>query len=184
MEMVLSPDYVAWRKDSSAFEELAAMQFHGGNPATIGGREPFEARYTRVSHNFVTTLGLKPARGRNFEPNDELPNSPRTTLLTDSLWRDHFQARPSLVGESIVLDGVPYQVIGILPRSFVMPLEVPTDLLTTLPVTPTLSHHDRGPRHLDCHRPTSSRHHGGASPGEPQDHVRRQQSRRAGDLPG
>ena len=44
LEMTLSADYVAWRKDHSTFQELAAMQFHGGNPVTLGGSEPTEAR--------------------------------------------------------------------------------------------------------------------------------------------
>ena len=43
-----------------------------------------------------------------------------------------------------MLDGVTYQVIGVLPAAFVMPMEVPTDILTPLPVSPTASHHDRG----------------------------------------
>src|SRR4051812_48969220 len=49
LEMVLSPDYVAWRKDSSAFHDLAAMQFHGGNAAILGEKDPVEVRTTRVS---------------------------------------------------------------------------------------------------------------------------------------
>src|SRR5262249_47292976 len=56
VEMVLSPDYVAWRRDNSAFADLAAMQLHGGNPATLGDKDPVEIRTTRVSYNFVTTL--------------------------------------------------------------------------------------------------------------------------------
>jgi putative ABC transport system permease protein len=143
LEMVLSPDYVAWRRDSSAFRDLAAMQFHGGNPAILGEKEPVEVRTTRVSYNFITALGVQPAMGRNFEQSDEPPNAPRTALLTEALWRKHFHARSDIVGQGIVLDGVPYQVIGVLPRSFVMPMEVPTDILTTLPVSPTLTHHDR-----------------------------------------
>ncbi len=143
LDMVLSPDYVAWRGDHSAFLELAAMQFHGGNPATLGGEDPIEVRVTRVSYNFVTTLGVPPAIGRNFEPNEELPNSPRAALLTDPLWRTRFRSRADIVGSSIALDGVAYEVIGILPPSFVMPLGVPTDILTTLPIAPGMGHHDR-----------------------------------------
>ena len=67
------------------------MQFHGGNPATLGDKEPVEVRTTRVSYNFVTALGVQPAMGRNFEPQEELPNAPKTALLTDALWRNQFR---------------------------------------------------------------------------------------------
>ncbi len=144
LEMVLSPDYAAWRRDHSAFAELAAMQYHGGNAAVLGDREPVEVRTTRVSYNFVTTLGWQPALGRNFDLQEELPNALKTALLTDGVWRRQFHARPEIVGQSIVLDGLTYQVIGVLPPAFVMPMEVPTDILTPLPVSPTASHHDRG----------------------------------------
>jgi putative ABC transport system permease protein len=147
LEMVTSPDYVVWRRDRSAFVELAAMQFHGGNAAILGDTEgdqdPVEIRTTRVSYNFVTALGVQPAIGRNFEQPEELPNAPRTALLTDALWRKQFRARPDIVGRNIALDGVPHQVVGVLPPSFVMPMEVPTDILTPLPVSPTANHHDR-----------------------------------------
>jgi predicted permease len=144
MEMVPAPDYVAWRKDKSAFLQLAGMQFHGGNAAILGDRDPVEVRVTRVSSNFLTTLGIEPVLGRNFEEREELPNAPLTALLTGGLWRKHFQARPDILGHDVVLDGFAYQVIGVLPPSFILPFEVPTDILTTLPISPTASHHDRG----------------------------------------
>ncbi|HZT31066.1 MAG TPA: ABC transporter permease [Bryobacteraceae bacterium] len=144
LEMVLSPDYVAWRKDHSAFVELAAMQFHGGDPAILGDKDPVEVHVTRVSYNFIAALGVPPAMGRNFEQNEELPNGHKAALLTDALWRTHFHSRADIVGRNIALDGVTYQVIGVLPHSFVMPLEVPADILTPLPITPAISHHDRG----------------------------------------
>lgn len=143
LEMVTSPDYVQWRRDHSAFLELAAMQFHGGNPATLGGTEPAEVHTTRVSYNLITTLGVHPAMGRNFAQNDELPDAPRTALISDAVWRNHFHSRADIARQNIQLDGVTYRVIGVLPASFVMPMEVPTDILTPLPVSPTLNHHGR-----------------------------------------
>jgi len=143
LEMVTSPDYVAWRRDHSEFRELAAMQFQGGRAATLEGAEPVEVHTTRVSYNFVTTLGVHPAMGRNFEQKDELPEAPRTALITYALWRNQFHLQPNIVGRDIVLDGVSYRVIGVLPASFIMPMEVPTDILTPLPVSPTLNHHGR-----------------------------------------
>jgi predicted permease len=143
-EFVMSPDYVAWRRDNSAFAEFAAMQLHGGSVAILGANDPVEVHTTRVSYNFVTALGVQLAKGRNFQLQDEPPNAPRTAILTESVWRRHFRTRSDIVGENITLDGQPYRVVGVLPPSFVMPLEAPAEILTTLPVLPTLSHHDRG----------------------------------------
>ena len=108
LEMVLSPDYVAWRRNHSAFLELAAMQFHGGNPATLGDQDPVEVRTTRVSYNFVTTLGVQPAMGRSFQENEELPNADKAALLSNALWRNRFHSRPDILGRNILLDGVTY----------------------------------------------------------------------------
>lgn len=143
LEMVLSPDYVAWRKDHSAFIDLAAMQLRGGNPATLGGKDPVEAFVTRVSYNFLTTLGVHPLVGRNFNQSEELPNGHKAALLSFPLWRTRFRSRADIIGQNIALDGVTYEVIGVLPQSFVMPLDVRTDILTPLLITPTINHHDR-----------------------------------------
>jgi predicted permease len=142
LEMTLSPDYVAWRRDNSVFQEFAAMQLHGGQATILGTHDPVEVRTTRVSHNFVTALGIRPALGRSFLPQEELPDAPKTALLTDSVWRQRFGARAGIVGSDIMLDGVAYRVVGVLPPSFLMPMEVPTDILTPLPVPPTAIHHN------------------------------------------
>jgi putative ABC transport system permease protein len=143
LEFMPSPDYVAWRRDNSAFQEFAAMQYNGGQPVVLGRSDPVAVRTTRVSYNFLPALGTVPAIGRNFLPPEEMPNGPRAALLTDSTWRVHFGARRDIVGQSIWMDGRDYSVVGVLPKSFVMPMEVPTDILTPLPVSPTASHHDR-----------------------------------------
>ena len=143
MDFVPSPDFIAWRRDNSAFQDMAAMQYSGGRAAILGASDPVEIRTTRVSYNFTATLGVQPAIGRSFEPQEELPNGPKAALLTDSLWRNRFQARRDVVGRKIVLDGLEYSVAGVLPKSFVMPLGVPADILITLPVSPTARHFDK-----------------------------------------
>jgi predicted permease len=143
LEFVPSPDYVAWRRDNSVFQEMAAMQYSGGRAAILGSSDPVEIRATRVSYSFLPTLGVMPAIGRAFRPEEELPNGPKVVMLTDSLWRNHFRSRRDIVGQTITMDGQEYSVAGVLPPSFVMPMDVPTDILATLPVEPTASHHDR-----------------------------------------
>src|SRR5581483_2812558 len=138
-----SPDYVAWRRDNRTFESLAATMANFGYTAILNGPEPAEIHAVNVSANFLPTFGVVPAAGRNFTAEEELPNGPRATLLTDHFWRERFQARRDVVGSQISLDGRPVTIVGILPRSFAYPADVPIDILTTLPVSPTASHRDR-----------------------------------------
>jgi putative ABC transport system permease protein len=142
-EFVPSPDYVAWRRENHVFQELAATQAHGGDPVLMGGAEPAEVHASRVSANFLAAFALAPAIGRTFVPEEELPNGPKAVLLTDPFWRDHFHGRRDAVGSTIPLDGQSYTIIGVLPRRFIFPLDIQVDMLTTLPVSPTASHHDR-----------------------------------------
>ena len=142
-EFVLSPDYVAWRRDNHAFQELGATRASFSGKEMLGGTEPTEVQTAHVSANFLETFAIKLDSGRTFRPEEELPNGPKAVLLTYPFWRDHFHSRHDVLGSVIALDGVPTTIIGILPRSFVYPVDVKVDLLATLPVSPTAGHRDR-----------------------------------------
>jgi putative ABC transport system permease protein len=138
-----SPDYVAWRRDNQTFQALAATQAGLFTNMLLGTSDLSEVRVGRVSANFLDVLAIAPALGRSFRPEEELPNGPKTVLLMYPFWRDRFHARRDIIGSAIALDGQPYTVAGVLPQSFVYPVDVKIDLLTTLPVSPTASHRDR-----------------------------------------
>jgi putative ABC transport system permease protein len=143
MEFVASPDYVAWRRDNSVFEALGATQASFMTSMVMGGPDPTEVHAGKVSANFLDVFATAPALGRSFRQEEELPNGPKAVLLTNRFWRDHFHARRDIAGSVITLDGQPYTVAGVLPQSFVYPVDAKIDLLTTLTVDPTASHHDR-----------------------------------------
>ena len=142
-EFVPSPDYVAWRRDNRVFQQLAATQASFSRIMLLGGSNPAEVHAGRVSANFPDAFGITPALGRTFRAEEELPNGPKAVLLTNQFWRERFQERSDVVGSMLTLDAQAYTVVGVLPRSFVYPVDVPVDLLTTLPVSPMASHHDR-----------------------------------------
>src|ERR1035438_6909204 len=141
-EFVLSPDYIAWRRDNLTFQQLAAVGAHFEG-ALMGGPDPVAIRGARVSANFLETFAIRPMAGRTFRPEEEVPNGPKAALLTYPFWRDHFHARRGVVGSAIDLDGKSYTIAGILPQSFVFPFDDHVDLLTTVPASPTASHRDR-----------------------------------------
>jgi putative ABC transport system permease protein len=142
-EFVPSPDYVAWRRDNHVFQALAATQASLSTTMLLGGADPIEVHAGRVSANFLETFAAAPALGRTFRAEEELPNGPKAVLLTNQFWRDRFRGRRDVLGSVVTLDAQPYTIAGVLPPSFVYPLDVKLDLLTTLPVSPTASHRDR-----------------------------------------
>lgn len=143
MEFLGSPDYVAWRRDNHVFENLAATQFAGGQIMLLNAPYPAELHDIRVSANFLRTLGIHPALGRDFTESEENPSGPKVVLLTNRVWQQQFHKDPNIVGRSISLDGSPYTIAGVLPASFEFPVDLKLDILTTLPISPTLSYRDR-----------------------------------------
>src|SRR5262249_42039080 len=63
-------------------------------------------------------LGIAPRPGRGFLPEEAIEGNDRVLLLSDGFWMRRFGGDPAVVGKSIPLDGVPYTVVGILPRAF------------------------------------------------------------------
>jgi predicted permease len=143
LDFLPSPDYVSWRRDNQTFQTLAATQAHFSTTMLLGTSDLSEVLAGRVSANFLDAFAVTPALGRSFRPEEELPNGPKAVLLMYPFWRDHFHSRRDIVGSAIALDGQPYTVAGVLPPSFVYPVDIKVDLLTTLPVSPTASHRDR-----------------------------------------
>jgi predicted permease len=75
----------------------------------------------RVSARFFPTLGVMPARGRNFTDAEDLPNGPAVCILSHEAWQTLFGARASIVGETITLNGLSWQVVGIMPPALTAP---------------------------------------------------------------
>ena len=71
-----------------------------------------------VSPNFFATLGVNPARGRAFLTDALASDDDRAAIISDRLWRTSLAADPAIVGQSIIIDGVPRLVVGVLPPNF------------------------------------------------------------------
>jgi putative ABC transport system permease protein len=71
----------------------------------------------RVSPSFFRAMGVPPARGRAFTPEEGDTGAP-TVVVSDGLWRHRFGGDPGLIGRTIALDGEPHTVIGIMPPGF------------------------------------------------------------------
>jgi predicted permease len=80
-----------------------------------GGTEPARAISARVEADFLRTLGIQPALGRLFTPGDHEPGRDRIVILSDAFWRGNFGADPAVIHRSIIVNGTPHSVIGVLP---------------------------------------------------------------------
>jgi predicted permease len=110
--------FEAWRQRA---ESLAAMEASDGTHLTLTGLgAAHRVHVTDVTPGFLSLLGVVPARGRMFEPNEL---SQPVVILTDALWRTKLAADPAAVGRQIVLGGRPYTIVGILSERFAFPLD-------------------------------------------------------------
>ena len=109
-------NYVELRDRNRTFDTMAAVRFWQPTLVTDGVAELLPAM--RVSANYFSMLGVRPALGQDFRPEDDRPDSWRVVILSDGLWRQSFGADPSVVGRVIRMDGNSYRVIGVLPPDY------------------------------------------------------------------
>jgi predicted permease len=84
----------------------------------------------RISAHYLDVLAIHPIIGRNFSDVEDHPHGPKTAILSYGLWRNTFGASPKILGQTVLLKGEPYTVIGVLPEAATMPLSA--DLYTAL----------------------------------------------------
>jgi predicted permease len=106
-------DFLDFRKHDRTFESMAAMTRH--DMQLSGSGEPVMLSGFQVSAGYFHMLGLSPARGREFSTEDELHGRGRSVILSDRLWRTRFSADPAILGRTVMLDQVPFTVVGIMP---------------------------------------------------------------------
>jgi len=84
----------------------------------------------RISAHYLDVLAIHPIIGRNFSDAEDRPHGPKTAILNYGLWRNAFGANPKILGQTVLLKGEPYTVIGVLPEGAATPLNA--DLYTAL----------------------------------------------------
>ncbi len=113
-------DYLDLRRDAESFEALTAYHETSGN--LTGEGEPESVGYASVSANFFRTLGVDPALGSAFGP-DPVDAGVDRAVLSDGLWRRRYGADPTVVGRSLRVDGVAYEILGVMPPTFRFPAD-------------------------------------------------------------
>lgn len=114
---VFGPDYVAWRRENSVFEEIEAFQSGDPNTSLSGKDASVAVRATTVTPRFFTMLGVNPILGRSFTDVEGTEGRNRVALLSEGIWRTQFAGDPNILGKMIHLNGSAYTVVGVLPGS-------------------------------------------------------------------
>lgn len=134
-------DVESWREQSRTLELISASSnFQQLN--LTGGDHAERVGVGFVSVSYFDLLGVRPALGRTFQPSEENRTSPlAVTMLSHGLWKRRFGGDPAIVGKSIQLQGLAFQVIGILPKGF---LDIYPDVDLYVPVTLSKLTHREG----------------------------------------
>jgi predicted permease len=118
-------DIQQWRANARSFESIGFYRQANGRSFLEGDNGAQQVSYQLVSTDLFHVLGVNPALGSGFTGNaDTFANtgSEHTVVLSDTVWRQFFGARPDIIGQTVKISGKPYTVVGIMPRGFALPL--------------------------------------------------------------
>jgi predicted permease len=115
-------DFGDWQKQSHSFERLAAYNLTSFAHATLMVHgEPQEVHGAIISHDLFPLLGIAPAMGRNFIPQEDELGSGPVVILNGEIWKTRFAADPNILGQSLILNDKAYTIVGILPPGIRFP---------------------------------------------------------------
>jgi putative ABC transport system permease protein len=128
-EFMLGGFFYDWRDNQKPFEAIASQgtMLHA---CDLVEANPAQLNCIHAQAGFLPLLGISPALGRNFLPEEDRPNGPSVALISYGLWQDHYNRDPDILNRQIDVDGSPVRVIGVLPKGFELPtLQAPDVML-------------------------------------------------------
>ena len=115
-EDVAPANFLDWRERARSFDTIAAVIPYSFD--YTGGGEPEVLFGAQVTEGFWDALGMAPAIGRGFLPQEHVRGGRRAVVISHGLWQRKFGGDPSVVGGSISLDGEAWTIVGVLPKAF------------------------------------------------------------------
>ena len=111
------PKYMVWRQND-VFDAMALYDF-GALAMTVGsGNPPQTLKGLHVSADYFKVFGVSLVAGRTFSQSEDLPNGPAVAVISWGVWQSRFGGANEVLGRPILLNGVPYTVVGVLPGGF------------------------------------------------------------------
>lgn len=138
--VVAAANFLEWRDRARSFETMVGLSLPGSVTLT-GDGPPVRVPAFSASWNLLQALGVDPLHGRAFAEADGLPTAGRVAVVSHALWQSRYRGDPALIGRSLTLNGLPVEVVGILPPGFEL-LDARPDVVHAL----RFSAADREPR--------------------------------------
>jgi macrolide transport system ATP-binding/permease protein len=110
------PDYYDFKKQNTVFRSLEVYEPNGFMLTTPSGAQLTPG--ARVTAGFFRVLGVAPILGRDFSEGEDRPSAPRVVLLSYGAWQKRYGGRADVVGQSVILNGDPNTIVGVLPQNF------------------------------------------------------------------
>ncbi len=120
--------YELVRDRNRSFQSVAVWTNDNAN--LTGHGEPLQVPMVRVSANFFSTLGVQPQLGRTFTDEEGRPEGKPVAMISASLWRSRFGGDRDAIGQTILLDGTPHIIVGVLPAGVQFPFVGAADIWT------------------------------------------------------
>ena len=141
------PNYSDWNRQSKSFEQIAA--FNSTIVEVTGNGEPAKIWASLVSPNFFQTIGTLPRVGRDFRPEDDVPNGAWLGIISNRLWISRYSSDQNIVGKTITIAGRAVTVIGIMPPKFQFPEDKVDIWLPMQPLSSARQLRNRGVHIMD-----------------------------------
>jgi predicted permease len=110
------PTFADWQTQSKTFEAMAAV--NRASFTLTGSGEPRLIPAARVSGRFFDVFGMSALHGRTLQEADVQNGRYRVLVLSHSLWADHFGGDPSVIGRTVSVNSLPFEIVGVMPESF------------------------------------------------------------------
>ncbi|MEO7134168.1 MAG: ABC transporter permease [Vicinamibacterales bacterium] len=108
--------YFMIRDSGQTFQDIGLWQ--SGSVTITGRGEPEQIETLYVTDGTLPVLGIRPALGRPFSKEDDLPKGPSVALISHKYWQRAFGGNPSAIGQTLMVNGAAREVIGVLPEDF------------------------------------------------------------------
>ena len=140
------PNYLDFRRENRVFEHL--VSYRDAQFTLTDSLPAVSVTGQIVSWNLFPMLGIQPALGRGFRPDEEQPGA-HVTVLSHTLWMNRLGGKRDILGKAIPVNGVPFTVIGVAPEGFQFPMDVPAVQLWVTFSGEATGGNQRGARMLD-----------------------------------